>query len=479
MKILVVDDEPLVRQYIVQCVRDAGENEIIAAVNSGAKVLQEMRENPADVIFADITMPKMDGIALLKELKKLYPSTAVIMLTCHDDFGYARAAMQSGAKDYILKTEVSADKIREALDKLQNSHQQQMAKDMAKEMERGRFLRHLVDGQENIPPIKAEDLKKHSIYLEERAYLAVVFLNRKDNTEIIQRCLEGHFENSIFFIYSEQEAYLLTNMKREAFFDQKEAISLIYHCAPQIKGGIGCSDVHHHFSHLQRAFAEAVRDFDAGFYQVPAQELPQESHVREVETGIMRASVKLMDGDIRGGCIDLERLLKYVEEYKVRSSFVREAVQKLFSRLAIQRDRGLQDIADIVSSCRTFSALCEVVREGIAILQPGYSVAIRKAVDHIHHHYAEDLSLNTVADVVFLNRDYLSRQFKKEVGVNFSEYLMKVRMKQARRLLENSSLRISEVACSIGIMNVSYFSTVFHKTFGCKPNDVRKNKQEE
>ena len=479
MKILVVDDEPLVRQYIVQCVRDAGENEIIAAVNSGAKVLQEMKENPADVIFADITMPKMDGIALLKELKKQYPSTAVIMLTCHEDFEYARAAMQSGAKDYILKTEVSADKIREALDKLQNSHQQQMAKDMAKEMERGRFLRHLVDDQENIPPIKAEDLKKHSIYLEERAYLAVVFLNRTENTEIIQRYLQGSFENSIFFIYSEQEAYLLTNLKRDAFSDKKEAVSLFYHCAPQLRGGIGCSDVHHHFSHLQRAFAEAVRDFDAGFYQVPAQELPQENHAQEVETGIMRASVKLMDGDIRGGCIDLERLLKYAGEYKVRSSHVREAVQKLFSRLAIQRDRGLQDIADIVSSCRTFSALCEAVREGIAVLQPDYSVTIRKAVDHIHHHYAEDLSLNTVADVVFLNRDYLSRQFKKEVGVNFSEYLMKVRMKQARRLLENSSLRISEIACSIGIVNVSYFSTVFHKTFGCKPNDVRKNKQAE
>ena len=206
MKLLVVDDEPLVRQYIVQCVRDAGENEITAAVNSGAKVLQEMKENPADVVFADITMPKMDGIELLKELKKQYPSTVVIMLTCHDDFEYARAAMQSGAKDYILKTEVSADKIREALDKLQNSHQQQMAKDMAKEMERGRFLRHLVDDQENISPIKAEDLKKHSIYLEERAYLAVVFLNRTENTEIIQRYLQERFENSIFFIHSEQAA---------------------------------------------------------------------------------------------------------------------------------------------------------------------------------------------------------------------------------------------------------------------------------
>lgn len=65
MKIIVVDDEPLVKQYIVQCVRDAGgENEITAAVTSGAKVLQEMKANPADVVFADITMPKMDRIEL-------------------------------------------------------------------------------------------------------------------------------------------------------------------------------------------------------------------------------------------------------------------------------------------------------------------------------------------------------------------------------------------------------------------------------
>lgn len=63
MKIIVVDDEPLVKQYIVQCVRDAGgENEITAAVTSGAKVLQEMKANPADVVFTDITMPKMDGL---------------------------------------------------------------------------------------------------------------------------------------------------------------------------------------------------------------------------------------------------------------------------------------------------------------------------------------------------------------------------------------------------------------------------------
>ena len=78
MKIIVVDDEPLVKQYIVQCVRDAGgENEITAAVTSGAKVLQEMKTNPADVVFADITMPKMDGIVLgcSRKIKRLLVMT--------------------------------------------------------------------------------------------------------------------------------------------------------------------------------------------------------------------------------------------------------------------------------------------------------------------------------------------------------------------------------------------------------------------
>ena len=451
MKIIVVDDEPLVKQYIVPCVRDAGgENEITAAVTSGAKVLQEMKANPADVVFADITMPKMDGIELLQELRRQYPSTAVIMLTCHDDFEYARAAMQNGAKDYILKTEVSADKIRAVLDKLQSSRQQRISESAVQQIGRSRFLRSMVEQSEDMTPVSAVDLREN-------------------------------FENPLFYAYSEQEVYLLVNIRRNAFAEEQDAAAYFYQCAERLNGGIGCSGVHHHFTHLPKSFAEAVRDFDARFYQASAQKLPHEIHVSEVETCIMRATIKLTDGDIQGGCADLERLLQCAENYKVRSSFLRETVQQLFSGLAVKLESELQHTADAVASCCTFAALCEAVREGIAVLQRkhgvGYSAAIRKALDHINAHYAEDLSLNTVADVVFLNRDYLSRQFKKEVGVNFSEYLMSVRMKQARCLLENSSLRISEVALRVGITNMSYFSTVFHKVFGCKPNDVRKNKQ--
>ena len=206
MKIIVVDDEPLVKQYIVQCVRDAGgENEITAAVTSGAKVLQEMKANPADVVFADITMPKMDGIELLQELRRQYPSTAVVMLTCHDDFEYARAAMQNGAKDYILKTEVSADKIRAVLDKLQSSRQQRISESAVQQIGRSRFLRNMVEQSEDMTPVSAVDLQENSIYLNERAFLTVFFLNQGQNAEIMQKNMQEHFENPLFYAYSEQE----------------------------------------------------------------------------------------------------------------------------------------------------------------------------------------------------------------------------------------------------------------------------------
>ena len=195
----------------------------------------------------------------------------------------------------------------------------------------------------------------------------------------------------------------------------------------------------------------------------------------------MRATIKLTDGDIQGGCADLERLLQCAEKYKVRSSFLRETVQQLFSGLAVKLEPELQHTADAVASFCTFAALCEAVREGIAVLQRkhgvGYSAAIRKALDHINAHYAEDLSLNTVADVYSSTGITCRGSLRRRSALTFSEYLMSVRMKQARCLLENSSLRISEVALRVGITNMSYFSTVFHKVFGCKPNDVRKNKQ--
>ena len=70
MKVLVVDDEALINQYVTQCIRDAGDsNQIVGTATSGAKALRILQETSVDLAFVDITMPKMDGLELLKKIK--------------------------------------------------------------------------------------------------------------------------------------------------------------------------------------------------------------------------------------------------------------------------------------------------------------------------------------------------------------------------------------------------------------------------
>ena len=195
----------------------------------------------------------------------------------------------------------------------------------------------------------------------------------------------------------------------------------------------------------------------------------------------MRATIELQERDIARGCAEIERLMENARQLHVRASFLKEAIAQMFGGIQDKLGVRLEEAAAGVQDSRTFDELDRWVRQAVGLLRAQgkvYSVPIQKALDYIGFHFSEDISLNTVADFVYLNRDYLSRQFKKEVGTNFSEYLMNLRMQQAKRLLETTNMRVSDIALRVGITNMSYFSTVFHKSFGCKPNDIRKKKKE-
>ena len=484
MKIMVVDDEPLINQYIVQCIRNADpENEIIGAVTSGAAALRKMEETPPDLVFADITMPKMDGIELLREIKKRDPSISVIMLTCHDDFEYARAAMQNRASNYILKNEVSVEQIRAVLQEVERSRKERSAKGVAQQISRNSYLRRLAEQDISVQPIREGDLRANHIYLADRAFVVVLFQNRAQSAGQMQQNLNDRFDNPLFYAYSDKELYLLVNLRsEEAAHDRADGAAAFFHgLEPALQDFIGCSRTHYHLEKLQLAFAEAAADRDARFYQVPVQEIRGGDGIAQAESCIMRATIELQERDIARGCAEIERLMENARQLHVRASFLKEAIAQMFGGIQDKLGVRLEEAAAGVQDSRTFDELDRWVRQAVGLLRAQgkvYSVPIQKALDYIGFHFSEDISLNTVADFVYLNRDYLSRQFKKEVGTNFSEYLMNLRMQQAKRLLETTNMRVSDIALRVGITNMSYFSTVFHKSFGCKPNDIRKKKKE-
>ncbi|WP_214814528.1 response regulator [Exiguobacterium sp. s196] len=96
---------------------------------------------------------------------------------------------------------------------------------------------------------------------------------------------------------------------------------------------------------------------------------------------------------------------------------------------------------------------------------------------YIEQHFAEELSLQGMSERFYLSREYISRRFKQQYGVNLSEYVLTIRMNEAKRLLKTSRQRIYEVAQAVGFSDDKYFRKVFKKQVGVTPNEFREQVQ--
>ena len=97
------------------------------------------------------------------------------------------------------------------------------------------------------------------------------------------------------------------------------------------------------------------------------------------------------------------------------------------------------------------------------------------AVTYINqNYYNPSLSLTDVAKYIHTNTAYLSRVFKKEMGIGVSEYMNRLRMEQAARLLRETNIRVSDVAEKVGIEDARYFSSLFKRYTGTSPSLYRK-----
>lgn len=99
--------------------------------------------------------------------------------------------------------------------------------------------------------------------------------------------------------------------------------------------------------------------------------------------------------------------------------------------------------------------------------------ALKKAQKYILSHISEDLSRKEVAEIVYLNPDYLSKLLKKETGMSFSEYVLDCRISLAKMLLKATEKSIQEIAGMTGFNSASYFSKIFRQETGVSPASYR------
>ena len=105
-----------------------------------------------------------------------------------------------------------------------------------------------------------------------------------------------------------------------------------------------------------------------------------------------------------------------------------------------------------------------------------YSSNVKKAISYIKSHYAEDILVEQVAEEIGKTPNYFSSIFKAEVGIPFREYLNRLRVEKARKMLEETDMMIYEIAQQVGYKDYTYFSQIFKKVTGISPTAVRGTK---
>ena len=160
LKIMIADDEPLYRQYLIQSFDwEKYDFAVCCEAQNGVDALEKAREFHPAIAFVDINMPLMNGIELTRKLRELEPKTRVILLTGYSEFEYMRTAIQLEVSDYILKP-FSEDELLQTLlrvrEEIMQNNQDEAVKIKDTEMVRQQLLNALISNEYWMPD---EELK--------------------------------------------------------------------------------------------------------------------------------------------------------------------------------------------------------------------------------------------------------------------------------------------------------------------------------
>ena len=103
IRVLLAEDHVIVREGTRELVQHEPDMEVVGEASDGEEAIQLAAKLRPDVVIMDIAMPKLNGIEATKQIKELYPATAVLVLTAYDDDQYIFALLEAGAAGYLLK----------------------------------------------------------------------------------------------------------------------------------------------------------------------------------------------------------------------------------------------------------------------------------------------------------------------------------------------------------------------------------------
>jgi two-component system response regulator YesN len=433
--LMIVDDETEIREGLLTFDFQALSIGRVKACENGLSALEILENESFDLIISDIRMPYMDGLALAQQIARKYPDSKVIILSGYSDFEYARKCISYGVVTYLLKP-IDFMELQEALAKtvqLLKSEKEKALRQSA--IERKLLLSTAVHRKKFLQSITTRPLGDEE--MEEGSVLAEVRLDSDQYTVVLLR----------MNTYPKRPANCSGNDWRLAIFA------------------------------LDNILKEFWVEQDYGYHDVDAETgecllLVTDSSLQTIESGLTACMAALLSELVR-----FRGLFRTSLTYAIGSS-VQDLRLLPLSRHSAACQLGEKGVGQTnppaVHSGIEGPAWDET--EAGAEMRPADETTrkqIQEAKAYILANFNRSLSLQDVADHVYMNPSYFSYLFKGISGQNYIDFLTDCRVQEAQKLLADVQWKIYQVGEMVGYENPRYFSYIFKKYTGKTPVEFR------
>lgn len=519
-KLLLVDDEMLIRKSLTESIDWNALGVSVSTADNGQIAFDKIHEDPPDILITDIRMPLMDGLDLIQAIQLENFRAKSVIISGYSNFAYAQRALSLGAIGYILKPIAN----RDVIDMVQKAIGMIDA-----EKDRSNHLMRLEQQlHENIPVMKnllvqsmltgnhydnaafAKRLRLLNLELPVEKWTALIVIRyRSFDTAFTQdklteiRKLTFHewlqeIPDSILFLYDEEQTFLfhfspLENT--EASYEKCRSSSLILRQIIEQKARedygvdvvVGLSEPFADISRFRTAYKQAI--------QPPAPEecCKNGTENKSAASFILkkRCLIDLIEScseeKIHSGIIELFATLPehVTANPDAVKAFAVELLMAIKQSVVEKFASGdlFDSLSDFYNDIYLYSSQEEIIERlnteiseitaGLSKRESGrLTKLMQQAKDYIDNNYVLDLSLDRMGQYIGFTPGYFSELFKQYTGENFSVYLTRCRIDNAKKLLRENT-RVYEAAEQSGFHDSKYFNRIFKKLCGVTPSQYR------
>ena len=473
--IVIADDEKLIRAGIKKIIEKSLAIPVcIIEAKNGEEALTICKEENPDLIITDIRMPKMDGIELMKNLSALEEKPAIIVLSGFDDFSYAKEAISCGAISYILKPVDSQELITAINNAIATVNQEEKKKN-----------EEIIKSIAEEGRIDSFDLPKNCRF--DNGLCCVVGVGKK-----ILQAFQQTLSSVSFYVLEQKRDFVSLVIPREAVYLLTSDMALQHY-------SIGVSSFSNHLSALRTLRTQAFIAFLQNFFSESYPNIKKE--ITFYNENFTLSDFSITDSKYKK-CIarldiaKTEEIKNSVDTVLDFSEFQPEKkgsllyycynmfTDNLFNRFLSEsaNDMYLQLKSIMIENIWQFDNLTDwkqciydytVYLSALLQKDTQEHPSIAKAISYMEKHFTENINMTIVANVVSVNYTWFSEKFKEHTGVNFNDYLKRMRIEEAKRLLEKGMYKTYEVAERSGFGDVKYFMKTFKTITGMTPKEYK------